>query len=134
MKFDIEILWRDETRDLAIVSVPGWPIAGGGLKRGSARNLRELDEVMSVGFPNYSIGSSVSIKPSRVSHSFERMGVKLIGLSGGIVAGMSGGPLLSPDWQVVGVNVTGADREPDIDNAPDQGAIPIDFLPLTLQF
>lgn len=128
-KRDIEVLCEDKDRDIAILKVH--QLEGEvfpSLKRGSADSLKHLDQLIVAGFPDYGIGDILTVRSSQVSSLIRRFGESRIRLNTGIVAGMSGGPVVHPNGDVVGIAVTGADWEGNMEREADHGAIPIDVL------
>jgi retron-type reverse transcriptase len=131
--YDIEILYQDEILDLAVVRLIGvdeskFPA----LDKGNPKPLKQLDDLYACGFPSYGYGDLITIRHCQVASIGKRFGVPRIMLNTGIIKGMSGGPVMLPNGQVVGIAITGSDHAGDVDvggpKAQDNGAISIDAL------
>jgi S1-C subfamily serine protease len=104
--YDARVVVFDPQRDLAVLSVPGLPAPA--LTRGS--DLRRSDGAIVAGFP---LDGPYRIEPARVREVLKATGADIYG-EPGVVRGVyslftrvepgnSGGPLLSPAGQVVGI-------------------------------
>lgn len=89
-----------------------------------------MDHVAVCGFPNFRLGDSGVLSPGIVVGTRMKSGVQRLLCNAGIVAGMSGGPAIGADNQVIGVCVTGADDFQSTRETEDQSIIPISALTL----
>jgi S1-C subfamily serine protease len=108
VKHDVEVVARDNHRDLAVLKILGTtdaiPLACGG-----SNEVDLLDQVYVAGFPKYGLGDKATIKQCAIANRRVRHAVQEIVLTTGIVSGMSGGPLVSSSGRVIGVAAKGAD-------------------------
>ena len=80
------------------------------------------DRIVLVGYPGFGPGKSISIKRGEITSFWMKSGVRRFNISAGIVAGNSGGPVLDTQNYVVGIAVTGADRDDSVDQTHDHGS------------
>ena len=127
--FPVEIVARSPDRDLAILRISDNFRDSLALRANYEPRIGDL--VNSAGFPNYRVGSTASFIPQRIvalSYVFAQPRALV---DGPIVAGMSGGPVVDENSQVIGVLVTGAETMSQV-NSMEHGFIPsqmlIDFL------
>lgn len=126
----IEVVHKDEQHDLAVVKLVDVELDQfPSFERGDSTKLKSLDSIYAIGFANYNIGNSLDIKSCQVSGFYKRSAERRIRINTGIIAGMSGGPVTTPNGSVIGIAVTGADREEDVDDSSkEHGVIPIELL------
>lgn len=84
--------------------------------------------ILLAGYPAHAQGKSLSFKQGKVSGFQMKSAIKRYQLSCGVVHGASGSPVLTEDGKVVGIAVTGADYEYNVDKVSDHGAIPISAI------
>jgi S1-C subfamily serine protease len=89
-----------------------------------------MDHLAVSGFPNWRGGDSGVVMPGIVVGFRTVTGVRRILTNAGIVAGMSGGPVLAAGNVVIGIAVTGADSMATVQETENHGIIPIDALKL----
>jgi hypothetical protein len=95
----------------------------------SKGSLRHLDDLIVGGFGQYNPGATITVKQCQVGGFRNRWGERFLVLNTGIVAGMSGGPVVTPNGKVAGIAVTGAGREHELEDGDfEHGAIPIELL------
>jgi S1-C subfamily serine protease len=100
------VLGVDRGHDLGAVRVEGKDLPEP-LKLGSAEKLRETQDVFVFGFPfGRQLGKAITVSRSSVS-SLRRKGTELdqVQVNGGMHPGNSGGPVIEPGGQVIGVAV-----------------------------
>lgn len=85
-------------------------------------------KILLAGYPAHAQGKSLSVKQGQVSGFQMKSAIKRYQLSCGVVYGASGSPVLTEDGKVVGIAVTGADYEYNVDKVSDHGAIPISAI------
>ncbi len=90
------------------------------------RNIGE--EVTLMGFPNYHLGSSITIKSGKIASFRNIHGIRWIVISPAIVAGNSGGPVLDKHNRVIGVAAQGIKPDESEDKTDFFGVIPIHYL------
>lgn len=127
----VRVVAANPTLDLALVSIDG-AIDRRPLIRGSADQLGLMAHMAVAGFPNFRYGDSGIIVPGLVVGFRPVSGVRRLLTNAGIVAGMSGGPVLSNNHTVIGIAVTGANRMETVTGTEDHGVIPIEALSLLL--
>ena len=127
-KLPVTIEKQNSVLDLAIVT-----IGSGGryvpLQRAVAET-KQMDHVAVCGFPNFRLGDSGVLSPGLVVGTRMKSGVRRLLTNAGIVAGMSGGPAIGANNQVIGICVTGADNFQDTRETEDQSIIPVEALGL----
>lgn len=127
-KYPVSVVSRHAVIDLAVlrIDVPRTPA----LLRGSAADMKQLDPLAVVGFPNYRFGDSGTIVTGNVAGFRVVSGIRRLLTSAPIITGTSGGPVLDGQGRVVGVAVTGAPRMDQVRETENHGVIPIDALDL----
>ena len=127
VRFPVSVLVKDDERDLAVLSLPEEALVGTSpLRRAAGPLLRTGVSINVTGFPGHREGDSVALKPGTVVQVRADGPERRFSVSAPIVAGMSGGPVLR-GTSVVGVAVTGADSDGEIDYR-EHGIIPIDAI------
>lgn len=97
------VVGRNEIIDLAILKVTGQNITAAEL--GDSSNLSQGDKVFAFGFP-FGLKGEVSFKEGTMSRLLGRDGISYIETSVDLFPGNSGGPLVSEDGRVVGINTS----------------------------
>ena len=123
----VRVVTAHSVVDLAILEAPELP--GRSLARSSAA-VRQLDQVLLAGYPQHNLGDTLSVRPAVVAGFRQWHGVRRVLVNAGIVAGMSGGPVLDAQSGVIGVAVTGADSDGQVDATENHGFVPIDAIDL----
>lgn len=125
-KYPVTIVSQNKTIDLAVLRIECDLVDG--LTAGSADNLREMDHLAVVGFPNYRRGDTGVIIPGLVVGFRTVSAIRRILTNAPIIAGNSGGPVVDGNNKVVGVAVTGADSMQTTQETENHGIIPINAL------
>lgn len=105
-KFHAKVLKRDEHRDLAMLerTLPEteyFELAGSG------QAIVESSLTIALGYPDYGPGDKLNVRSGAVSSLPMKHGVQLIEVTQKIAQGMSGGPLLDANHNVIGINHKG---------------------------
>jgi hypothetical protein len=104
-RFSTKVLTVDQTRDVAVLEViglkvPRWlPIFNSELHNGV--------KPIAFGFPRYQLGDSVQRVPLTITGTRQFHGLPLQTVTGGIIAGMSGCPILDDRRRVIGIAIRG---------------------------
>ena len=103
--FPLRLIRGDSNLDLAILRTDAprgfeFPI-------GDDMSVRSGDKLKVIGFPNWTPGQTPHIQTVTVSGRTQRFGTSRIVVSESLVAGMSGGPALNANGEIVGVVLTG---------------------------
>jgi RNA-directed DNA polymerase len=108
--FKVTVQNIDKHRDLAILShtVPSTEFFE--LER-SHRIVQVGDDMTAVGFPKFAKGDRLNVRDGKISSLTIKSGVKLIEVTQKLTQGMSGGPLLDHNNDVVGVIHKGGPEE-----------------------
>lgn len=126
------VVYRDDERDLAILRVHDrdWYQC---LEIDATTEIQHLDDVFVLGYPRYHLGDTIQIRPGKVSGFRVWHGQRRFMTTGApIVAGNSGGPVTNQRGAVIGVAVTGSDREETADDTSEHGVIMIESLTVVL--
>ena len=125
-KFPVKIVASNDAIDLAILSINA--SFHGELESGTADNLKQMDHLAVVGFPNYRLGDGPFIAMGLVTSFRMKLGIRRIVTDAPIVAGNSGGAVIGEGNKVIGIAVTGARYLQDTKHTEDLGIIPIEAL------
>lgn len=104
--FTVKVLRRHEHRDLALLD-PALPATEYFELARSTQAVTENALTLALGYPGYGPGDKLNIRSGTVSSRPIKHGVRLIEVTQKIAQGMSGGPLLDADQNVIGVNHKG---------------------------
>jgi S1-C subfamily serine protease len=120
--------------DIAILELdPGeGDFLGEGLEKADSDVVRQLDQVLAVGFPNYNFGDSGAASIGHVIGMRTISGVQHFLLSNSLVEGNSGGPVLNREGKVIGIVVTGSDSFRTAPKTEKHGLVPINTLNILL--
>lgn len=127
-KYPVEVITKHKIIDLAVLRIE--VTESQALKCGNSDNIQQLDQIAVARFPNYRIGDSGSIATGHVSGFRTVSGIRRILANAPVIAGNSGGPVLSSNGKVIGVAVTGAERMEEFQETENHGIIPINALNL----
>ncbi len=128
-KFSTKIVKSHAVVDLAIIEIVGAPVGLHALAL-KAEEAPLMSHVAVCGFPNYRLGDSGVLVPGLVIGHRPLSGVRRILTNASIVTGMSGGPAISANHEVIGVCVTGADMFRNASEKEDHSIIPAAALDL----
>ncbi|MDB5049131.1 MAG: serine protease [Fibrobacteres bacterium] len=128
-KVKTHLVKSNATIDLAILKADGFEL-GTGLEIGSSDNLKIMDHIASIGFPNYRYGDTGVFSPGLVVGFRPVSGIRRILVNTPLISGNSGGPVVDRFGKVIGVVVTGADRMENANGTENHGVIPIEALKL----
>jgi len=120
--------------DLAILKLTAEEddFLGEGLEKGDSDVVRQLDQVVAAGFPNYNFGDSGVTTEGKVIGMRAISGVQHFLVSNPLVEGNSGGPVFNKEGRVIGVVVTGSDSLRTAPKTEKHGLVPINTLNLLL--
>jgi trypsin-like peptidase len=131
-QYSIETIAANGDLDLAIIRLQAPPgkssPLGTELEARIAPELEQWEEITVAGFPNYRVGDLAQIIPCLVVGSRIISSIRRLMVNAPIITGMSGGPAIDSDNNVVGVAVTGADRMETVSDTEKHGIIPIGAL------
>lgn len=125
-RFPVSVKAIDADVDLAVLEIEG--LDSSGLARGDSSKLSVPSPVTIVGFPNHTIGDSAMIRPGMVVSTRRHFGFGRYLTNVGIIAGMSGGPVVDSKGLVVGVAATGSKSESSVDRTEFHSFIPIELI------
>ena len=91
-KHPVTVLRHHGVVDLAILDIPGLAVPA--LQAGDPTTLQVMSHVAVVGYPNHNIGDPAMFRPGLVVSSRMHHGVRRQITNAGIIAGMSGGPVV----------------------------------------
>lgn len=105
--------WKNEAYDISILKTE-LRIDSNHPKLKKA-NIKIGEKITIAGFPNYSPGSSMQWQEGKVIGSCVRGGIKFYNIDAKIIEGMSGGPVLDDNYDVIGVIIYGNKNQSDAD-------------------
>ena len=100
--FDAEVLGLDELNDLAVIRVSNANFES--LSLGSSRDVSTNEPIIAIGFPA-GVGGDISVTEGLISRKFD-VGLTIIQHNAMVLPGSSGGPLLTADGVVIGINTS----------------------------
>lgn len=127
VKYDVEIVYRDAKRDIAVLKVKErfWDkLIASKACRLSFAQAKTGDAVITAGFPSHSDGSSVKVYQGHVTGTINAFGQAMFSISQPIVKGNSGGPVIDEIGQIIGIATRGVDDR-DFGNIAHNGCIPL---------
>ncbi len=128
IRYPVTIIKKQPTVDLAIFKIDTTDLIE--LEQETTKEVKQLDQIAVVGYPNYQFGDSGTIDTGVVSGFRNCSGIRRILTSAPIVAGNSGGPVLNSNNNVIGVAVTGTDTMEKAQETEKHGIIPIEAIEL----
>lgn len=127
-RFMVSIDKQNRTLDLALITIEGGQSPSP--LHPASTQTKQMEHVAVCGFPNFRLGDSGVLSPGIVVGTRMKSGVQRLLINAGIVEGMSGGPAIGADNQVIGICVTGSKSFRESRETEDQSIIPIEALGL----
>jgi RNA-directed DNA polymerase len=124
----VRVIAKNDDIDIAILELEEQEPKAFLLASDSQRIPQYLEAVTLVGYASHAPGREISIKRGEVVSFAVKSTIKRFNISAAIVGGNSDGPVLDRHLRVIGVAVTGADREDQAHRTEDHGVIPIQAL------
>ncbi|WP_194975800.1 S1 family peptidase [Aquiflexum lacus] len=128
-RFPVKIKKRHEVIDLAIFEVDDFEISNG-LEIGDSDRVKLNDPIVVAGFPNHNYGDSGIFSPGLIIGTRQASSITRFLINAPLIAGNSGGPIISYNNKVIGVAVTGADKMENAFQTENHGVIPISAISL----
>jgi len=127
-EYKVEVVSRDDARDLAVLRLPGEALVGSRSLRASRSPRRAGVRVTVAGYPNHNHHDSIHTAEGNVTQ-FRIDGLERRFLvSAWIIFGMSGGPVLDQQRRVVGIAARGAASEAEAAKTENHSVIPIEAV------
>lgn len=126
-RYPVKVIHVNEDIDLAILEIDTQTKLNS-LPFIIQNDMKQLDEVTVIGFPNYRLGTLPSVTRGAVTTLRPVSGIRRILVDAPIIAGNSGGPVLNSKNQVIGVAVTGAETMAKSQSTENHGVIPISAI------
>ena len=123
-KFPVKIAKKNDVIDLAIFNAEGMDVSEG-LDMGDSDSIVLNTHLAVAGFPNHNYGDTGIFSPGLVIGFRTVSSIKRFLINTPLIAGNSGGPILSAQSTVIGVAVTGADKMENAALTENHGVIPI---------
>ena len=128
-KYPIKIIKKNDVVDLAVFSADNFEYPEG-LDIGNSDLVALNEHVAVAGFPNHNFGDTGIFSPGLVVGFRIVSSIRRLLLNTPLIAGNSGGPIVSKDSKVIGIVVTGADKMENASETENHGVIPIAALHL----
>jgi hypothetical protein len=125
-KFPTKVLKSNAALDLAIIEIVGGH-SGTSLVP-STSEAKQMDHIAVCGFPNYQLGDTGVLTPGLIIGLRPKSGVQRLLTNAPIVAGMSGGPAIGRDGNILGICVSGSETFRDAGDTEDHAIIPVSAL------
>lgn len=109
--FKVKVRHYDRHRDIAVLDHSDIPSTEFYELEPAANPVVVTDSVLAVGYPLWGLGERLNIRPGEVSLLTVRSAVPLIEVTQQLTQGMSGGPILNTDGEVVGIIHKGGPEE-----------------------
>lgn len=109
--FKVKVVHYDKDRDVAVLDHSAIPPTEFYELEPAARPAAVTDPVLAVGYPLWGLGERLNIRPGEVSLLTVRSAVLLIEVTQQLTQGMSGGPVLNAEGEVVGIIHKGGPEE-----------------------
>lgn len=108
-EYRLSVRVKDQKLDLAVLEPP-LPMSKD-LRMGDDLEIKQLDTIRLLGFPQHHDGADVSINEGNVVHEYRFENMRRLHISTTIIQGNSGGPVLNSKNQVIGVAIKGGPGE-----------------------
>lgn len=109
--FKVKVRHYDKDRDVAVLDHADIPPAEFYELEPAAKAAAVTDAILAVGYPLWGFGERLNIRPGEVSLLTVRSGVLLLEVTQQLTQGMSGGPILNAEGEVVGIVHKGGPEE-----------------------
>lgn len=109
--FNVKVRHYDKDRDVAVLDHADIPSTEFYELKPAAKAAAVSDAILAVGYPLWGFGERLNIRPGEVSLLTVRSGVLLIEVTQQLTQGMSGGPILNAEGEVVGIVHKGGPQE-----------------------
>jgi len=126
-RFSVEISKKNDTIDIALFSAKGLD-SSSGLEIGDSDTIQLNDHIAVAGFPNHNYGDTGIFSPGLIIGFRTVSSIRRFLTNIPLIAGNSGGPIISSKNKVIGVAVTGADKMENAGITENHGIIPINAL------
>jgi RNA-directed DNA polymerase len=102
-RFECNVVAIDVHRDIAVLDLSQKAHSLSRIRFEAGHAPSVGDSVISVGFPGYFFGGKHHIQQHGIAGSFVASGIQKHSITGTVVGGLSGGPVLNAEYQVVGL-------------------------------
>jgi S1-C subfamily serine protease len=109
--FKVKVRHYDKHRDVAVLEHVGVPAHEYHELEPAPEPAAVRDQVIAVGYPGWGLGERLNVRSGEVSTLTVRSAVQLIEVTQQLAKGMSGGPILNADGNVVGIIHKGGHEE-----------------------
>ena len=110
-KHTVNVNKVDKNYDLALLNHKLNNNEYSALKKVNKQTIKVNDLTQSVDYPDFYLGDKINIRSGQITSLPTRSNIKLIEVSQQITQGMSGGPLLNADNEIIGINKWGGPTE-----------------------
>ena len=109
--FKAKVLHFDKHQDLALLDHTAIPDTEHYELDPATKPPVKSDPVTALGYPKWGYGEELNVRRGEVSVLTAQFGVQLVEITAQITQGMSGGPILNSDGEVIGINYKGGQDE-----------------------
>jgi RNA-directed DNA polymerase len=109
--FRVKVLHHDMHRDVAVLDHSTIPATAFYELKAAAKPAALSDVVTALGYPRWQFGDRLNIRAGSVTLELVRSAVKIIEVTQQLAEGMSGGPIVNADGEVVGIIHKGGPEE-----------------------
>lgn len=110
--FPAAVLHRDEHRDLAILDTSAIPKSDFYEMELATTAVTTMDRVVALGYPSWGPGERLNVRPGEVTVLTAKFGVPFVEVTQQLSQGMSGGPVVDREGNVIAVIRSGGPSEP----------------------